>query len=508
MVLEPASANNSGTPQALGGNKLNLARLGLLGVVILVSIIVLNTMNFTSRQIAGDLVTLDEVDQAAVLSRLSQAIKIPTISHEDPARLEPEVFLSFHRFLEGAYPAVHRTLERTVVGEYSLLYEWKGSDPALKPVAILAHMDVVPVEPGTESSWTYGAFDGRVADGFLWGRGALDMKSILMASMESVEALIGSGFAPRRTIYLAYGHDEELGGSRGAKEIAALLQARGVQLSTTVDEGLMIAGEGVSPLDKPLAVIGLGEKGGVTLKLSVEHEGGHSSMPPPHTTVGILSGAVHRLETNPMPAAIEGPTARLYDYLVPEMSLLSRVLFANRWLFEGVLVRQLSQRSVMSNAGIRTTTAPTLINGGVKSNVLPSKAHALVNFRIRPGDTVADVEAHARRVIDDESVAISRISPGREPSPTASVDSDGFHTIHRTISEVYPDVAVAPGLVLGGTDSRHFAGVADNSFRFAPLIIRPSDPARIHATDERILVSDYTKMIQYYIQLIRNFQLD
>lgn len=505
---EPVLATDSGTTPDRRGRKRYLGRLVLLGVATLASVIAFNTLNFTSRQISGDVVTLDEVDQAAVLSRLTQAIKIPTISHGDPALFEPEVFLSFHRLLEGAYPAVHRTLERTIVGDYSLLYEWKGSDPALKPVAILAHMDVVPVEPGTESNWTHGAFEGRVADGFLWGRGTLDMKSILMASMESVEALIGRGFIPRRTVYLAFGHDEELGGSGGAKEIAALLQARGVQLSTTVDEGLMIAGEGVSPLDKPLAVIGMGEKGGVTLKLSVDYEGGHSSMPPPRTTVGILSRAVYRLETNPMPAAIDGPTARLYDYLVPEMSLLSRVLFANRWLFEGVLVRQLSQRSVMSNAGIRTTTAPTVINGGVKSNVMPSKAHALVNFRIKPGDSIADVVAHAERVIDDEAVVISQVFVAREASPTASVDSAGFKIVHRTISEVYPDVAVAPGLVLGGTDSRHFAGIAENSFRFAPLIIRPSDSTRIHATDERIQVSDYTKMIQYYIQLIRNFQLD
>jgi len=505
-VGERIEPGNPGAASAPGGLKRCLASSVLLGVALLVSIIVFNTLMFTSKQISADPVALDEVDSAAVLSRLSRAIQIPTISHHDPARFEPAAFLSFHQFLKEAFPLLHRTLEREVVGDFSLLYEWKGSDPSLKPVGILAHMDVVPVEPGTETSWTQGAFEGRVADGYLWGRGSLDMKSILMATMESVESLVDAGFTPRRTLYLIYGHDEELGGERGAKEIAALLQTRGVELAATVDEGLMIAGRGVSPLDKPLAVIGLSEKGGVTLELSVEHEGGHSSMPPPRTTVGILSRAVHRLETNPMPAALDGPTARLYDYLVPEMSLLNRVLFANRWLFEGLLVRQLSQRSVMANAGIRTTTAPTLIQGGVKSNVMPSKAHALVNFRIKPGDTVADVEAHARRVIDDESVVISRISPGREASPAASVDSVGFRSVHRTISEVYPDVAVAPGLVLGGTDSKHFAEVADNAFRFAPLVIRPSDAERVHATDERIKVSDYIKMIQYYIQLIRNFQ--
>ncbi len=502
------AANQSGNTANATSRRRLLAWAILGGLAILISIIVFNTLKLTSKKLNFEAVTLVDVDSEAVLSRLTRAVQIPTVSHQDPALLEPEAFLSFHRFLEAAYPAVRRALTRTVVGNYSLLYEWKGSDTALKPVAILAHMDVVPIEPGTESNWTHGAFEGQLADGHLWGRGTLDMKSILMASMEAVEGLIESGFKPRRTLYLAFGHDEELGGSRGGKAIAALLKSRGVQLATTVDEGLMIAGKGVSPLDKPLAVIGLSEKGGVTLKLSVEHEGGHSSMPPPRTTVGILSRAVHRLETNPMPATIDGPTAGLYDYLVPEMSLLSRILFANRWLFEGVLVKQLSTRSVMANAGVRTTTAPTLIEGGVKSNVMPSKAHALVNFRIKPGDTVADVVAHAHKVVDDDAVVISKLSAGREASPTASANSSGFRTIHRTIAEVYPDVVVAPGLVLGGTDSRHFTEVADNSFRFAPLVIRPSDSTRIHATDERIKVSDYLKMIQYYTQLIRNFQPD
>jgi len=506
MLDKPAVNNTDSTVANARGWKFGLVRLLLAGLLVLASILVFNTLMFTSKQISVEAVALDEVDSEVVLSRLSGAIQIPTISHQDPALFDPEPFLRFHRFLETAYPAIHRTLRREIVGDYSLLYTWQGSDPELKPVAILAHIDVVPVEPGTEANWTHGAFEGRVADGHLWGRGTLDMKSILMASMESVEGLVNSGFEPRRTVYLVFGHDEELGGGRGAKEIAALFASRDIQLATTIDEGMMIAGEGVSPLDKPLAVIGLSEKGSVTLELLVEHEGGHSSMPPPRTTVGILSRAVHRLETNPMPAAIDGPTASLYDYLVPEMSLLSRVLFANRWLFEGLLVRQLSSRSVMSNAGIRTTTAPTVIEGGVKSNVLPSKARALVNFRIKPGDTVADIVAHAEHVIDDEAVVIGDNYLGREASPTAEMDAAGFRSIHRTIAQVYPDVAVAPGLVLGGTDSRHFIDVADNSYRFAPLVIRPSDSTRIHGTDERIKVSDYEKMIQFYTQLMRNFQ--
>lgn len=232
--------------------------------------------------------------------------------YQDLAQFEPAAFLAFHRFLERSFPALHQTLQRKVISDYSLLYKWTGSDPTLKPIAILAHMDVAPIEPGTEENWTHGAFEGVVTNNFVWGRGALDMKAVLLAAMEAVEDLVSRGYHPRRTVYLAFGHDEENGGYQGAREIATFLKAQGVQLSFTVDEGMMIAGRGVSPLDKPLAVIGVAEKGTVDIKLTVNGGGGHSSMPPAQTTVGVLCGAVQRLESHPMPASIDGPTAIFY----------------------------------------------------------------------------------------------------------------------------------------------------------------------------------------------------
>ncbi|MCG8684554.1 MAG: M20/M25/M40 family metallo-hydrolase, partial [Desulfobacterales bacterium] len=374
--------------------------------VVLIIIVLINTFLFTSNQDKVPAVTPVKVEQDVVVGNLSQAIQHRTLSTQDSSKFNPEPFLKFNAFLEQTYPLMHQKLEREVVNGYSLLYKWAGSDESLKPVMFLAHIDVVPVEPGTQKDWKYDAFSGQIADGFVWGRGALDMKSTLMGLMEATESLIQTGFRPKRTIYFAFGHDEEIGGSEGAARIAALFKARGIRLAFTLDEGMAILNEALSPAKKQLAVIGLAEKGYVTLKISVETKGGHSSMPPNQTSLGILSKAVSQLEQNQMPASLSGAVGLLFDTIGPDLPFVQKALFANQWLFKGLIIGQLSKKNT-TNAMIRTTTAPTIMTGGVKENVLPSKAHALVNFRILPGDTVSDVVTHAKNVIDDPNVQIT-----------------------------------------------------------------------------------------------------
>ena len=279
---------------------------------------------FTSKQDAvGSIQTID-VDKNAVLERLSQALQIPTVSHQDRAKIDTARYLEFHTFLEKNYPLVHQKLERRVINNYSLLYKWQGNDPGLKPVVFMAHIDVVPIEPGTDSKWTYGAFSGKVADGFVWGRGALDMKSTLTSEIEAVEELLKQDYVPKRTIYLAFGHDEEIGGENGAKKIANFLQKHNVQIDFTVDEGMLILNEKLSPAKRPTAIIGLAEKGYITLKLTAHAKGGHSSMPPSKTTIGILAKAIVRMEQNQMPANFAGPVEQLFEYLGPEMPLIQK----------------------------------------------------------------------------------------------------------------------------------------------------------------------------------------
>jgi carboxypeptidase PM20D1 len=482
--------------------KLLMIILGVL--VVLIFVLMFNTVTFTSKQ--GDSGTGDpiDVDSKAALSRLSQGLQIQTISHQDPTKLDTSKIIEFHQLLEKNYPLVHQKLEREVINDYSLLYKWPGSDPSLKPVAILAHIDVVPIELGTESKWKYDPFSGAVAEGYVWGRGALDMKSTLTAIMEAAEENLKQGFAPRRTIYFAFGHDEELGGPNGAKHIAEHLKSKGVRIDFTVDEGMPILNEQLSPIKRPTAIIAVAEKGSITLKITAKHKGGHSSMPPLKTTLGMLARAITALEDNQMPASYAGPAKLLFDYIGPEMPFVKKLLFANSWLFEGVIISQLEKITFM-NASLRTTTAPTIIKGGVKENVLPSQAHALVNFRIRPGNTPDDVIAHAIKVIDNPAVEVAiHGRKGTFPSPVASVDAMGFKLIQKTIGETFKDTFVAPGLMIAGSDTKHYVAISDNNYRHYPIVFGPNDTKLIHGTNERIAVTSYIKMIQYNARLIKN----
>jgi len=395
-------------------------------------------------------------------------------------------------------------LKREIVNDYSLLYRWQGSDPSLKPILLNAHTDVVPVEPNTEADWTHSPFSGTIADGFIWGRGAMDMKASLMGILEAIEYLITQSFVPARTVYLAFSHDEEAGGSNGTAKIAELLEGRGVRLNYTLDEGLVITHGIVPGLAKPAALVGLAEKGAVVLELSTRAKGGHSSMPPVSTAVGKLGRAIHRLETNQMPARLDSPVTDMFAYLAPEMPFAWRVVFANRWLFNPWLVPRLEEIQA-TNALVRTTTAPTVIQGGVKSNVLPSSARAVVDFRILPGDTVTSVIEHVRATIDDPDITIRQM--GREPSepsPVSRVAASSFTALRKTIHQVFPDVVVAPGLVIGRTDSRRYAKLADNSYRFLPMRLAPEDLKRIHGIDERIAVENYIEIIRFYVQVLHN----
>ncbi len=399
----------------------------LLAIAFLVALLAVallfNTLRFQSRQLPAAAIQPIDVDERSIAERLSQALRFRTVALEENGPANGVEFQSLHAYLSQAYARVHHTLAREVVGDYSLLYSWKGQDDRLKPVLLAAHQDVVPVE--ADVRWQHPPFEGRIADGYIWGRGAMDDKSSLMGILEAVEILLRQGFQPRRTIYLAFGHDEEVGGYEGAARIAAQLRARNVALEYVLDEGLIIA-DGILPVPRPVALIGIAEKGYVSLELSVDGEGGHSSTPPPHTAIGILSAAISRIEEHQMPGGLKGAVRQLFDYVGPEMPFGRKLVFANLWLFKPLVERQLSSLPAM-NAGLRTTTAVTVIEGGVRDNVLPTSARAVVNFRILPGDSIEGVEAHVRDTVNDTRVKIARHgAPASEPSAVSSTRYSGL----------------------------------------------------------------------------------
>lgn len=435
--------------------------------------------------------------------RLGRAIEFQTVSHEDASRFEHDAFAGLHDYLEAAFPRVHAALTREMVGRCSLLYTWPGQDPALAPIVLLAHQDVVPVDAGTESQWVCPPFSGQVDGGFIWGRGSLDMKSALVGILEAAEALLGIGFSPRRSVFFAFGEDEEVGGWNGGAKLAALLLARGVRPEYVLDEGLSIT-EGIVPnVRRPVALVGIAEKGCLSLELSVEVGGGHSMMPPRETAIGILCAAIARLERHPMPARLTEPAAQLMGHLAGDMPPAKRLMLSNPRLF-GPLIARILARTSSTAASVRTTAAATIFQAGIKENVLASQARAVVNLRLVPGDTIAVVTDRVRRTIADPRVRVVETGVLRsEPSPISGPESSAFQTIAQVIARVYPGVLIAPSLVLGMTDSRHYAQLSWPCYRFSPFWTRPEDVGRIHGVNERIAVEDHARAVQFYAQILR-----
>ncbi len=478
--------------------------LGLLGLVaLLAAMLVVNTLRQGSRQVVVPALQVLAVDKAAVAESMAMAVRAKTVSGLlDPVGVALE-FDALHAHLRKRYPLVHATMEREVVGAHSLLYTWRGSDAQAKPILLLAHQDVVPVAPGTESLWKKPPFAGVVEEGLVWGRGTLDNKSNLITQMEAAEMLLKAGFKPRRTVYLAFGHDEEVGGRLGAVPTVALLKQRGVKLEYVLDEGLAVT-EGILPgVKQPLALIGLAEKGILSLRLTATAAPGHSSMPPAagNSAIGMLSAALTRLDNNPMPGGIQGAAAELFATVAPELPFGQRLAMSNLWLLKPVVENMLG-KGASTNAMMRTTTALTIVNAGNKENVLPGKAEAVVNFRILPGDTSESVIAHVKRAIADPRIEVQPISAAAEASSVSSSTADAYRLIERTVREVFPDSLVAPGLVLAGTDSRHFESIAEQTYRFMPIRFKSEDLTRVHGTDERISIDQLADMVRFYHRLL------
>jgi carboxypeptidase PM20D1 len=480
---------------------MRITHAAIAAVVALVGILALRTVLFRA-EIPPIRSAASAVLREGAADRLAGAIRIPTISTEDPSAFDAKAFEQLHAYLQQAFPLVHGRLRRETVAGHSLLYTWPGRDPSANAILLSAHMDVVPVEPGTETTWQRAPFSGDVSGGFVWGRGAIDNKSAVLGTLEAVETLLSEGFVPARTIHLAYGHDEEVGGTAGARTIAALLESRGARLELVVDEGGVI-GEGVLPgLTRPVALVGVAEKGFVTIELNVRIPGGHSSLPPARTAIGVLSDAVARIERTQMPARLEGAARELFETVGPHFPFAQKAIFANLWLTRPFVLRKL-QATPSTNAMVRTTTAPTIFQAGTKDNVLPSQARAAINFRILPGDSIQSVTEHVKRVIDDDRIEVK--VGGRftaEPSAASPTAGHSFQLLSDAVRTVAPDALVAPFLVVVVTDARHYSELSSNVFRFLPLRLRPADLDRIHGLNERIAVPQYEAAIRTYRQLI------
>jgi carboxypeptidase PM20D1 len=445
---------------------------------------------------AADLAAAPAFDVQAAAGRLSEAIAFRTVSHQDAADNDLDQWSRFHAWLQATYPQAHGVMRREIIAGHTLVYSWAGTDPRLDPIVLMAHQDVVPADAA--EGWTHPPFEGVIAEGAVWGRGAVDDKGSLIGLFEAVESLAAAGFKPRRTVILISGHDEEVGGT-GAQAANALMKSRNLSAQFVLDEGLLVVAD--NPLTGgPAALIGVAEKGYGTLIVTARAEGGHSSSPPPETSVGVLARAVTAISEDPFPMRLQGPGADMLAVLGADAGLPLRVALANTWATEPLIVRQMAATPAGA-ALLHTTIAPTMLEGADKENILPREARAWINYRIAPGDTSDEVMAKARAAVGDLPVELAWSRPPQEASKVSSTDSESWKTIAALAADV-TGAPVAPGLVVAGTDSRFMAEVAQDTYRFQPITLSLAETAMIHGVDERMTLTNLERMIAFYARLI------
>jgi carboxypeptidase PM20D1 len=476
----------------------------LAAILLLAAAVAANTWRQGSRQLQVPPAPPLALDDRAVAEKLAGAVRLRTVSSLDDPDANADEFRKLHAYLQQRFPRLHATLRRELVGGLSLLYTWQGSDPTAKPIALLAHQDVVPIEPGTEGRWSAAPFAGEIRDGQVWGRGTWDDKGNLIAQMEAVEKLLEAGFRPRQTVYLVAGADEEVSGLRGAQQIAKLLESRGVKLDFVLDEGLFIADGMLPGLARPAALVGIAEKGYMSVVLKASGTPGHASAPPPpgQTAISKLSAALRRLDEEQLPAALQGVAREMFETLAPEMRGFQRVALSNLWLF-GPIVRPQLEKAGSTNAMLRTTTALTIVQAGNKDNVIPGQAEAVVNFRIMPGETRQSVLQHVRVKVGP-GIELRELPGAVDPTGVSPTTAPSYQVLNRTLRSLFPDVVVTPALYVAGSDSHHFTGLTDNIYRFSPVRVTPADLPRLHGTDERIAVANLGELVRFYHQLLRN----
>ncbi len=375
----------------------------------------------TERLYAPASAPLWEAPQSSdAAERLAGAIRFRTIATGEGVPQSPTDFTAFQDYLTTAFPAAHKALDLRKVNGHGLLYTWLGRDRSAAPVILLGHYDVVPADEG---AWSVPPFDGVVRDGFIWGRGALDDKAGVLGLFEAVEGLAQVGFQPNRTIYFAFGFDEEVGGHNGAAHIARTLADDGVRAAFLLDEGPTIT-VGVAPgVERPVAMIAVAEKGRATYRLTAIGAAGHSSAPPVQAPIERLSRALADLMDQQPPLRYSGLTARTFMGLAPNLPLPERFLVANAWATRPLLARFLGADPTFTPF-LRTTTAPVFLSAGDGTrNIVPGEAQAIIDFRIAHSDSLERLHHRVEAVAEPYGIVVERLDGAIAPTPTADTDN-------------------------------------------------------------------------------------
>ena len=476
-------------------------RVAVVTIMVIVLLLAYNFMSFKSIQPEALDQNPPTIDSLAAL-HLSKAIQFKTISHK-VEMLDKKALNGLVKFLETTYPNFHKVAQKNVFSTHTLLYKWEGSDTSLKPVMYMGHMDVVPIERATEEQWLHPPFSGNIQNGFIYGRGALDDKCTVIGLLEASEMLAKEEFKPKRTIYILFGQDEEIGGGQGAELVAEKFKEEGLELEMIWDEGTVIGKNLVPGMPDEVALIGISEKGYISYNLTCQIPGGHSSMPPINSAISNLNRALVAIADNPFPYKISKPVEGFIQYIGPVSPFMNKLAFSNKWLFEPLIFKSYAATG-SGRALIQTSMSATIVKAGVKDNVVPSKAQAIVNCRILPGENMETTLAYLNNIINDTTIKITPQETQQNPSQSSSYKNVYFQTLGSVVKTVYPKSNVSPFLMLGATDSRHFDGLCNKIYKFAPFVYTYDDLALLHGINEKISIENFNKGIQVYYMSMKN----
>lgn len=466
-------------------------------LVVLIAVILIRTLRFVPEKQSASVPEAIQVDGDKATRDLAEMIKCKTISHRNSDEDDESEFLKFEKLLPELFPKVFATCSFEKVGNRGLLIRWQGKSPDA-PSVFMSHYDVVSVEA---ADWQKPAFDGILEDGFLWGRGTLDTKGTLNGILQAAELLISEGFVPNNDVYFAFGGNEEVSGD-GSYGIVQLFKQRGITPGLVLDEGGAVC-TGVFPgVKKPIALIGTGEKGQLNIQYTVKGGGGHSSSPKANSPIIRLSRACLNVEKSSFKYTLSSPTAQLFNTAGRHSNFLYRMIFANQWIFGGVLGIYSKLAGGEFNAIVRTTTAFTQMSGSKGQNVIPAVATMVSNHRIIPGENVESVVAHVTKAVNDENVKVSVIN-GVDPSVISRTDCEAYERVRSTVAETWQDTIVTPYLMVAGSDSRHWGEISDKVYRFSAMALSKEERGMIHGNDERIPVETIVRTVEFFARIMK-----
>ncbi len=426
---------------------------------------------------------------------LAEALACATVSARGAE--SASAFDALHRLMREAFPRLHRTLacERPGLG-HALLYRWQGTDPRLLPWAILAHQDVVGIEPESLTQWVHPPFGGVIAEGHAWGRGALDMKSSLIGAMQAVEDLLAEGFVPQRTLLLCLGADEEIGGLEGAARIAEGLRTRGQRLALTLDEGGFIVSGAFPGIARAVALVGVAQRGELVVRLSATAAGGHGGLPERSPAALRLARALDRLARRGLPGPVDGAPRQMLLALAEATS--------HPWRLAYTLAARLGRRAARLlyctdlAALTQSTIAVTRLEAGVANNVVPRTASAVLDIRLRPGDDSEQVLRRIEAEVGQRFGIALEVLDRIEASRTSRADGPIFEALAGAGRALSPEAVIAPYLSPNDGDSKFFSDLAEVQYRFVPLQVPAADLGGIHAANERIGIAAYHALVAAY----------